>query len=110
VKKPKLGNGLKNFSQLEALQAIIRTPVYILYHPKNPQKHWQISFFTASVGRAGFLSGLPSPGHEKSAFPFDIQMQSDRLNLKAEDKIPASELKDTYEKQETQHIETGNSK
>jgi hypothetical protein len=27
VKKPKLGNDLKNFSQLEALQAIIRTSV-----------------------------------------------------------------------------------
>jgi hypothetical protein len=62
------------------------------------------------VGRAGLLSRLSLPWHEKSAFPFDIQMQSDRLNLKAEDKIPASELKDTYEKQETQHIETGNSK
>jgi hypothetical protein len=51
VKKPKLGNGLKNFFQLEALQAIIRNPVYILYHPKNPQKHWQIGFFTASCSR-----------------------------------------------------------
>jgi hypothetical protein len=27
VKKPNLGNGFKNFSQLEALQAIIRTSV-----------------------------------------------------------------------------------
>jgi hypothetical protein len=48
VKKPKLGNGFKNFSQLEALQAIIRTSVYILHHPKNPTNHWQIGFFTAS--------------------------------------------------------------
>jgi hypothetical protein len=53
VKKPKLGNGLKHFSQLEALQAIIRTSVYILYHPKNPQKHLQIGFFTASTERVG---------------------------------------------------------
>jgi hypothetical protein len=51
VKKLKLGNGLKNISQLEALQAIIRTSVYILYHPKNPQKHWQMGFFTASPAR-----------------------------------------------------------
>jgi hypothetical protein len=48
VKKPKLGNGFKNFSQLEALQAIIRTSVYILHHPKNPTNHWQMGFFTAS--------------------------------------------------------------
>jgi hypothetical protein len=55
VKKPKLGNGFKNFSQLEALQAIIRTSVYILLHPKNPTNHWQLGFFTASkmVGRGG---------------------------------------------------------
>jgi hypothetical protein len=53
VKKPKLGNGLKNFSQLEAPQSIIRTSVYILYHPKNSQKHLQIGFFTASTERVG---------------------------------------------------------
>ena len=43
-------------------------------------------------------------------FEFDIQMQSDRLNSKAEDIILASELKDIYEAQEKQHIETGNRK
>jgi hypothetical protein len=55
VKKPKLGNGFKNFSQLEALQAIIRTSVYILHHPKNPTNHWQIGFFTDSWRQVGFL-------------------------------------------------------
>jgi hypothetical protein len=53
VKKPTLGNGLKNISQLEALHAIIRTSLYILYHRKNPAKHWQIGFFTASSESVG---------------------------------------------------------
>jgi len=58
-------------------------------------------------GRAGLLSRLSSPGHEKSAFLFDIQMQGDRLNSKTEDVILASKLKDNHEAQEKQHIETG---
>jgi hypothetical protein len=62
------------------------------------------------VGKAGLLPRLSSLGHEKSAFPFDSQMQNDGLNLKTEDVILTSELKNIHEAQEKQHFETGNGK
>lgn len=77
------------------------------------QALWDFAFVGApsfGVGRAGLLSRLSLPGHEKSAFPSYIQMLSDRLHSKTEDVILASKLKDVYEAQEKQHIETGNRK
>jgi hypothetical protein len=65
---------------------------------------------SSGVGRAGLLCRLSMPGHEKSAFPFSVQMQSDRLNSRIEDFTLARELKDTNEAQEKQRIETGNRK
>ncbi len=62
------------------------------------------------VGRAGLLSRLSLPGQEKSAFSFDIQVRSDRLNTKTEYFILTVQLKNIYEAQEKQYIETGNRK
>jgi hypothetical protein len=48
VKKPHLQNEPENFSQLEALRAIIRTFLYIFLVQQNAPKIRQIGFFTAS--------------------------------------------------------------